>query len=1025
MRLLPPPLVDVPTEEKTDIRATPFLPTATAPVFVSTPPPTLYTPVTDLPALPESPDLMTLLHEPFDSLTTFRWANIRLPLAPLEDGYALSVANSTDHFALGQGEFSDVTIEARFKLLTGQAYLGARYSTAGSYAVSFDVNGTVQLLRNQNLVTTGIASVPFYDQWRNVRLETIGDRVRAYVDNTLVIEYVDASPILSGTLFLAASNATFFADDVIVQIPEGDLAQRAVLQTAEDLALETNAGVLDFQIAPQSLSSDFPIVFQSGMGGAPLNDYKLWLTNVNGSTFGGLTSGAGGRDPAWSPDGNKIAFSSNRDGNWEIYTMDATGANVQRLTFTSARDQFPVWSPNGTSIAFSSDRDHLLSGELEIYTMNSSGGNILRVSPTGTNIYSWIEDWSPDGTKLLFSRFYATTGEQQLYDMNTNGSNTRSLTAFTSASWYGTPSCPSWSPNGTKIAFAVQLKNFAPGYVAGHFDRLAIMDAVGTNIVVFPVVPNSQLETCPEWSPDGNQLVFQARIQTGQTSRYDLYRVNVVGVPQFTAITSAAQITSEQPDWSEVIVVSTPTPTPGFCLSGALGAGGTVSPNSPTCQIPQTCVVNIRPSDALRGPVYGYIFNGTGNLLPTLDISGRTNVTVNLRLRLAANPVPQSNLVRATDSVSGLDFWFNSGDGNVLNVVAGNCDSLVADAAVAATLKQNAIAVAATYGVNIDDVAGFTALIAPPAIPQYAINLNNATGANTTTVIDWEAEEVFNLMVGVIDIAKAFKTALDDPLLQRTPIAPEQAFLRGMGIVASGTNLARFNIHFIRVNNRIDCVNALIDSPRAIVCGNIDKGFSNFLTVHELGHTFDNQVAQGGQLSFNEEINLVSVNDTPVAANPTVAPRWVFGIYPPGFTCATGSLQGNNWSRGVRGWGTGPGSVYTLGIHELCQAPSARIFTNFQKNPPPYVANSGLTALQVAQQETVADMFLNWVYRIQNRDGFRNINWRPNDIVPNSSPQQYCGSPSGSGCPDNTNPGDARFAWIKTFMTSTLTRLIP
>ena len=69
--------------------------------------------------------------------------------------------------------------------------------------------------------------------------------------------------------------------------------------------------------------------------------------------------------PSWSPDGTKIAFGTDRDGNYEIYVMNVDGSNLINLTNNAATDYYPSWSPEGTKIAFGTNRD----GNYEIYVM--------------------------------------------------------------------------------------------------------------------------------------------------------------------------------------------------------------------------------------------------------------------------------------------------------------------------------------------------------------------------------------------------------------------------------------------------------------------------------------------------------------------------------------------------------------------------------------------------------------------------------------------------------------------------------
>jgi Tol biopolymer transport system component len=170
---------------------------------------------------------------------------------------------------------------------------------------------------------------------------------------------------------------------------------------------------------------------------------NIYIMDADGTNPVRLTNSAfSNEQPAcWSPDGTKIAFASvafapvfgdKKDG-YEICTMNLDGSNVVRLTNNTKRDFEPAWSPDGSKIAFTSWRN----SETEVFLMDSDGNNQTRIaagaSPT----------WSPDGTKIAFINWY--NGNPKIFVMNADGSNQTLLTDN-----YGLESNPCWGVlNGT------------------------------------------------------------------------------------------------------------------------------------------------------------------------------------------------------------------------------------------------------------------------------------------------------------------------------------------------------------------------------------------------------------------------------------------------------------------------------------------------------------------------------------------------------------------------------------------------
>ena len=129
----------------------------------------------------------------------------------------------------------------------------------------------------------------------------------------------------------------------------------------------------------------------------------------------------------------QIAFMSDRDGDSNIYVMDADGGNVQQLTDDPPWDWDPAWSPDGTRIAFHSDRD----GDEDIYVMDADGGNVRQL--TDDPGWDWDPAWSPDGTRIAFNS--DRDGDWDIYVMDADGGSVLQLTDDPGRDW-----APAWPP---------------------------------------------------------------------------------------------------------------------------------------------------------------------------------------------------------------------------------------------------------------------------------------------------------------------------------------------------------------------------------------------------------------------------------------------------------------------------------------------------------------------------------------------------------------------------------------------------
>lgn len=160
-------------------------------------------------------------------------------------------------------------------------------------------------------------------------------------------------------------------------------------------------------------------------GGTP----DIYRMNFDGELTGKITSGPKGAmnvEPAASPDGSKIAFSSDRSGNPMIFVMGADGSNPKRVTFAGKYNATPSWSPDGKKLAFAG----WAAGNFDIFVMNSDGTNMVRLTsatkPNGKPANNEDPSFSPDGRYVIYAS--NRTGKNQLYISNIEGTEERRIT---------------------------------------------------------------------------------------------------------------------------------------------------------------------------------------------------------------------------------------------------------------------------------------------------------------------------------------------------------------------------------------------------------------------------------------------------------------------------------------------------------------------------------------------------------------------------------------------------------------------
>jgi len=252
----------------------------------------------------------------------------------------------------------------------------------------------------------------------------------------------------------------------------------------------------------------------------------IWTTPIDTLTPIRLTNSPDDeRDPAWSPDGTQLAYASNQNGNWDIYIYDMLTGEDRQMTIGLAFEAGPRWSPNGEFLVYESYNE---ASHLDIYILRTDGSPIQEPRvPQSSDTADFSPSWSPDGTQIAFVSL--RDGNKDIYVFTIADSSIYNLT--------NTPDVeedfPAWSPDGTLIAYSA--------------------DEAGRELIYTKAVnePNAQAQIfrqgrTPAWSPDGSSIMLAT--DTSANTLFTVAPFNTTG-----AVTEAFNASGQgayHPDWT-------------------------------------------------------------------------------------------------------------------------------------------------------------------------------------------------------------------------------------------------------------------------------------------------------------------------------------------------------------------------------------------------------------------------------------------------------------------------------------------
>ncbi len=258
-------------------------------------------------------------------------------------------------------------------------------------------------------------------------------------------------------------------------------------------------------------------------------NYEIYVMDMKGGGTTRLTNRpAADRSPAWSPDGKQIVFVSDAGQNDDLWLIPASGGSTVQLTTDPGSDRNPAWSPDGTRIIFSRENvegSRLMSLPTACLDQpETCEGLVTLLTPGG---YDRFPAWSPDGKKIAFSASDLPGGSSVVALLNPDGSGYGAL-AGTGTSDFD----PVWSPDGTRLAFV--------SYARGDYDVWIMTPDTQPPL---QITQNQSTDTSPTWSPDGQWLAFAS--DRGAQANFHLFVIQANCAPGTKCEDNLIQLTSD------------------------------------------------------------------------------------------------------------------------------------------------------------------------------------------------------------------------------------------------------------------------------------------------------------------------------------------------------------------------------------------------------------------------------------------------------------------------------------------------